>query len=196
MPAPLHTPHSCPDAPGDGPIVSGASFGEMALPTLESERLVLRPFKGADFGPLCAFYADEASARFVGGVAEPDQVWRRLASYIGHWHLRGYGFFALEEKSTGAFVGYAGPWYPHGWPEPEIGWGLLPAFRGRGLAREAALRARNFAYGTLGWRTAISFVDRHNVASARLAEALGATPEREAELFGGLATVYRHPPAE
>ena len=67
-----------------------------------------------------------------------------------HWVLRGYGPFALEDKATGAFIGVAGPWFPEGWPEPEITWALMLGQTGKGYATEAARRALAFARDTLG----------------------------------------------
>ncbi|MBX2806220.1 MAG: GNAT family N-acetyltransferase [Hyphomicrobiales bacterium] len=165
----------------------------MNVTELETERLKLRGWRESDLGPLAAFYADEESARFLGGVRERDIVWRALAAYVGHWGLRGYGFWALEEKTTGDFAGWCGLWFPEGWPEPEIGWGLMPAARGKGYATEAARRARQFAYGELGWTTAISFIDAKNNASRAVAERLGARPDGEMELFGNPAIIFRHP---
>lgn len=163
------------------------------IPTLETERLILRAPQPGDFEGLCAFYAD-ARSHFVGGPKTADQTWRMLATEIGHWPLRGYGRFSVEEKSSGAFVGIIGPWNPHGWPEAELGWDLMNGFEGRGYATEAALAARDYAYSTLGWTTAISLVAYGNDGSARVAQRLGATHERDFthEMFGEMQ-IWRHP---
>ena len=169
---------------------------DISIPTLETERLVLRAFTQADFEPFCAFYADEATARFVGGIEEPRLVWRRMAGYIGHWSLRGYGMWAVAEKRTGAFVGYTGNWYPNGWPEPEIAYGLLKTAQGKGYAVEAAGRALRHAYQTLGWTTAISAVDVENDASKTVARRLGAVSEGIRPVSFFTAEIFRHPPPD
>ena len=128
------------------------------------------------------------------GPLSRDGAWRGIALFIGHWTLRGYGHFALEEKSTGAFVGYCGPWFPLGFPEREIGWALLPTAQGKGYATEAAKCARDYAYGTLGWLTAISLVAPENVPSRRVAERLKARLDGTTELRGKLVQIWRHPP--
>jgi RimJ/RimL family protein N-acetyltransferase len=163
------------------------------IPHLETDRLLLRAWKAADFEPFAAIYADEAEARFIGGGCDRDEAWRRLATTISHWTLRGYGLWALETKRNGAFVGWAGLWNPEGWPEPEVGWTLVPAARGQGLATEAALRARAYAYESLGWTTAISLIALPNQASVAVAERFGARMER-AIMFREIETgIFRHP---
>ena len=165
------------------------------IPTLTSDRLTLGPFRAAHFDAFAAFYGSDR-ARFVGGPKSRDDAWRQFAVELGHWDLRGYGNFAVTETATGAFVGYAGPWNPEGWPEPELGWGLFDGFEGSGYATEAAQRVRRWAYEHLGWTTAISLVSPDNAGSASVARRLGARHEKDIDhaLFGHLQ-VWRHPAA-
>ncbi|MEX0302287.1 MAG: GNAT family N-acetyltransferase [Leisingera sp.] len=164
----------------------------VSIPTLETDRLILRAPALADFEALCAFYASER-AGFVGGQMDAEDVWRHLALEIGHWQLRGYGRWAVEEKSSGKLAGVIGLWNPHGMPEPEIGWDLLDGFGGKGYATEAATAARTYAYDVLGWTTVVSLVDPDNHASAAVAERMGATLDGTAhrKRFGELQ-VWRH----
>jgi RimJ/RimL family protein N-acetyltransferase len=131
------------------------------IPALETERLRLRGWRAEDHGPFTEFCGNEATARFVGGLCGPDDAWRRMAGQIGHWVLRGFGSWAIEEKSSGSWVGYSGLWFPHGWPEPELMWGLAAHAHGRGYATEAARRGREYAYRQLGWKTLISCIAPH-----------------------------------
>ncbi|MEO0682081.1 MAG: GNAT family N-acetyltransferase [Pseudomonadota bacterium] len=163
-------------------------------PPLETERLRLRAFRAEDFEAEAAFYADDRSAG-VGGPKPRDEAFRTFAHFIGHWTLRGFGMWALEETSTGLYLGRAGLHAPEGWPEPEIGWVLTaPQAEGRGYAGEAARAARAWAYGTLGWTTAISLILPNNARSRRLAARLGARHE-DTIPFRGLdaVEVWRHP---
>jgi RimJ/RimL family protein N-acetyltransferase len=164
-----------------------------AIPVIETARLRLRGWRESDLDSFAAFWADAQTAYFVGGAKSREESWRALAMQLGHWSLRGYGLFALEEKASGAFAGWCGPYAPEGWPEPEIGWALAKPFHGRGYATEAARAARDFAYASLGWSTAISLIDPDNRPSLRVAERLGARRCGAFHLRGVDVDVYRHP---
>jgi RimJ/RimL family protein N-acetyltransferase len=165
----------------------------MTVPVLETERLLLREWRLSDQAPHAAFWTDPATAGPLGGTCGAGEAWRRMAVQVGHWTLRGYGRWVVEEKASGLFAGWSGPWYPEGFPEPEISWSLVKAFQGRGYATEAARRARDFAYRELGWTTAISCIPEDNAASRRVAERLGAVYERPVEIRGHTLGIYRHP---
>jgi RimJ/RimL family protein N-acetyltransferase len=162
------------------------------VPVLESERLILREFRETDFDTMAAFFADPMSKFYGGPVEDRSDAWRKFVMYPGHWMLRGYGPWALEEKATGTFVGQAGPWYPEGWIEPEITWALAPGHHGKGYATEAAGRSLQGAYELFGWSTAVSVISVDNPASIGVAERLGATCECEVEYRYGKALLYRH----
>jgi RimJ/RimL family protein N-acetyltransferase len=164
------------------------------IPVLETERLIMREARESDLDALAEFYADEELSKFVGGPLNRDDTWRRIALGLGHWHLRGFGNWSLEEKSTGDFVGWCGLWNPEGFPEREVGWGLTKKKHGRGFATEAALKARDYAYRTLGWETAISLIAFGNDRSVRVAERLGAVFESVTQFRGLRCAIYRHPP--
>lgn len=173
------------------PMPAASALNGLAIPRFESERLLLRPFCEADFDGLAAFFAHPVSATY-GGPCGRDEAWRKFAAYLGHWALRGYGPWALERLSDGAFIGLAGLWFPEGWLEPEITWALRPEHQGQGYATEAARRALQAAYQHFGWTTAVSVVAAGNAASSAVAERLGARLERRIPFRGGEGLVYRH----
>ncbi|WP_412552224.1 GNAT family N-acetyltransferase [Shimia sp. MIT1388] len=162
------------------------------IPQLETERLILRGPQLSDFEAVAAFFASDRS-KFVGGPMSAEQAWRTLALEAGHWALRGYGRWIVAERDTNAPVGNIGLWFPHGWPEPEIGWDLFEGFEGKGYATEAATAARSYAYDVLGWDTAISLVDPNNTASRKLAQRMGARHDGDFthERFGTVQ-IWRH----
>ena len=163
------------------------------IPTLRTERLVMRAPCQEDFEPFAAFYASER-ASMVGGPMARHEAWRALAAIVGHWHLRGYGRWTMVDRAGGAPMGVVGLHCPEDWPEPEIGWIAFEGAEGRGLAREAAVAARAHAYGALGWSTAISLIDPRNARSVALAERMGAVREADHHhpAFGAMG-VWRHP---
>lgn len=165
----------------------------MNIPTVETERLILRAFNhDTDFEPYAEFYASDATKHY-GGPLDREPAWRAAAAMMGHWVIRGYGAWAVEEKATGDFCGMVGLWYPEGWPEREISWGIINSKQRLGIAAEAAMRARTYAYDTMGWNEVFSCIRKDNTASIKLAEKLGATLQRtEEHEIRGTVLVYRH----
>jgi RimJ/RimL family protein N-acetyltransferase len=163
------------------------------IPTLETERLVLRPWRESDLDAYAAMRADPVAMRFIGGVMTPQDTWMRLAADAGHWLLRGYGRLVVDEKASGAFIGYCGPSFPLGFPEPEIGWGLITSAQGKGFATEAARCTLNYVFQVLGWTTAISLISPENLPSIRVAERLGARLDGTTEFRGMALGIHRHP---
>ncbi len=144
-------------------------------PTLTTERLLLRPPVQEDFEPWAAFMADEATARFVGGVQPAPVAWRFMATTAGSWALHGFGMFSVLERTSRRWIGRVGPWRPKGWPGTEVGWGLAREAWGQGYAQEAATAAMDWAVDQLGWREVIHCIDPDNHPSAALARRLGST---------------------
>jgi len=149
-----------------------ADTGRMRI---ETERLILRPIDPErDFDAWARSMADPVAVRYIGGkVLDRAQAWRHMAAIIGHWHIRGYGFFSVESKETGEWVGRVGPWYPEGWPEPEVGWTILREHWGKGYATEAGRASIRYAFDELGWRKVIHVILTGNERSIAVAERLG-----------------------
>lgn len=166
-------------------------------PQLETERLILRGPDAGDAEAMIAFLLDRERADGFGGYDHRGDAWRWFALNVGHWHLRGYGYFTIEMKDTGKPAGISGIWNPEGWPEPEIGWVVFEGFEGRGIAREAAERVRRYAYEDLGLKTLTSNIVPGNTRSIALAERMGASYERTYQNYHmGEDLLYRHPGPE
>ena len=160
---------------------------------LESERLLLRTFCETDWKDLHAYYSDSEATKYTFGRAlSGGETWRVVASMVGHWSLRGYGPYALEEKSTGTVIGLCGLWYPNDRPDPEIKWALAKAYHGKGYASEAARKVKDVAQEYLPGTSLISLIHPENKASIRLALAIGATYEKEYLFKGENWSVYRY----
>ncbi len=166
----------------------------VTIPVIETERLVLREPREADFPAMLAFN-DSPRAAFVGGGALRQQVWRGLLANIGLWALRGHGFFSVDTKA-GDFIGRIGVLFHDGWDEPELGWHLFDGYEGQGYCVEAARAARADYHARLSARPLISYIDPANAKSEAVARRLGAVPERETVFFDKTINVWRHPAPE
>ena len=167
----------------------------MNVPELRTERLVMRGFREEDLDALAEISADGEVTRWVG---DPDglsreETWRRMAYFIGHWELRGFGLWAVEEQATRGLVGRIGCYEPEGWPGFEIGYVLAREAWGRGYAREGVAAALAYARGALGRDEIISLIRPDNRASIAVAEHFGARRTRTVELFGAASEVYTYP---
>ncbi|HAQ34886.1 MAG: GNAT family N-acetyltransferase [Maricaulis sp.] len=165
--------------------VDTSGFG----PRLETERLILRPPVEADFAPLSAAMQDEENTRYIGGVQSPPMAWRALMSVIGHWAVRGYGFFTVLDKETGRWAGRVGPWYPHGWSQPEVGWTIARSHWGKGYASEAAAASLDWAFDHLGWDSVIHLIDEKNTGSIGVAKRLGSYKTGRTEEVAGFGMI-------
>lgn len=165
-----------------------------AAPTLETERLVLRPYRESDFEAFAAYFASPRSI-YTDGPVSRSTAWDLFTAGAGRWMIAGHGAWAIERKSDGSALGLVSLNTAITLPEPELGWILWEGFEGQGYAYEAALNARNFAFEILQWQDLISGIHEDNVASIRLAERLGASHDAELRLDDEPETLfYRHKP--
>lgn len=174
-------------------ILSQSDPAMTTAPRLETERLVLRAHRLSDFDRIAELFESPRS-KYINGPLSRGNAWRAFAADVGHWDLLGFGAWAIELREAGDYVGQIGLNLPADFPEREIGWLLWEEFEGHGYAFEAASRARDFAFRTLGWDTLVSYIDPENIRSIQLAERLGATRDPDAATPGGeQCLVYRHP---
>jgi RimJ/RimL family protein N-acetyltransferase len=168
------------------------------IPTVETERLVLRAFRNDDFEAFAAMSADTEVMRYIGSGETLDRnaAWRNIAGFNGHWSLRGFGMWAMERKTDGVFLGRVGLHHPPYWPALEAGWTLARSAWGHGYAREGARGAIDFAQRMLPPQRLVSFIQPGNQRSVKVALALGARLEGQSDLLGTPVLVYVHDTAE
>jgi RimJ/RimL family protein N-acetyltransferase len=166
----------------------------MQVPQLETPRLILRGHRKEDFPALASMWAEPAVTQYIlGKPSTEEESWSRLLRYAGHWTLLGFGFWAVEEKASGEFIGEVGFGDFHRMVDPpfgerpEVGWVMRGRFHGKGYASEALAAAldwgdRHFNGGEMG-----CMIDPENCASIRVAKKFGF---REA-----LRTAYKGAPA-
>lgn len=166
----------------------------MPAPVLHTERLTLRPHVMADFEPLCAVFESER-ARFMGGPFSRREAWTMFAADVGSWDLQGMGGWGIETKE-GSFLGQVALAQPVHFPEPEIGWMLVPEAEGKGFALEAAEAALGWARSDLRPATLVSYIHIDNARSIALARHLGADLDPDAAYAEGDTpedtVIYRH----
>jgi RimJ/RimL family protein N-acetyltransferase len=160
--------------------------------TLETERLKLRQFVESDLDALAQMCSDPETMRYIGlgTTLSRADAWRSMAMFLGHWQLRGYGMWAVENKRTGAFLGRIGLHNPEGWPVLEVGWLIDRAHWGQGLATEGGQAAISFAFDRLRLERISSVIHPQNAASLRVAEKLGMRPERTTQINGVDVVIY------
>jgi len=164
------------------------------IPTIETQRLLLRPARLEDF-PQFAEELAKPRTRFMDGPLSADMAWTFFTNDLACWPLLGVGGLMIDREGT--VVGQVAIGRPPRFPEMELGWIVYEAHEGRGYAAEAAFALRDWAYANAGLTTLVSYVDRDNTASIRLAEKLGAVEDpgapRPAGESAAQTLVFRHP---
>jgi len=117
-------------------------------------------------------------------------TWRHMATYMGHWYYRGFGIWAVEERSSGRVVGRIGFMDPVGWPGFELGWTLARDSWGKGYATEGAGRALEYAFTEMNRDHVISLIAPDNVASIKVAERLGEKVEGTTNIVNRDVFIY------
>jgi RimJ/RimL family protein N-acetyltransferase len=158
---------------------------------IESERLLLRQWRLDDADEYATICADPEVMQHMTGEPYTRMIaWRHMAFLIGHWHLRGYGHWAVEEKATGHLVGRIGFLRPDDYPGFEVGWVLARSAWGKGYATEGAARALDHAFFALDQREVISLIRPDNLASIKVAQRLGEILQGEEDVGGILVQRY------
>ena len=154
--------------------------GRMNIPTLETERLVLRGHRLEDFADSAAMWGNPGVTRYIGGRPFTlEECWARLHRYVGHWALLGYGYWTIRDRASGQFLGEVGfadfrrDLDPPFNGAPESGWALAPAAHGRGIATEAVRAIHHWGDRHFGNKRTVCMISPENVASIGVAEKCG-----------------------
>lgn len=147
----------------------------MDVPVLETPRLRLRAHEVDDFPAVMAMWSQDAVIHYISGKPmRPDECWTRILRYRGLWPLVGFGYWAVEEKDSGRFVGDVGFGDFHRMIEPpihgfpEAGWVISPDFHGKGYASEAVAAALSWL-DAAGKGRSVCIIDPENAPSLRIA---------------------------
>ena len=172
-------------------MIDSATSPVALVPTLTSERLILRGHRREDLSEATAMWADANVTRHIGGRPfSEEEVWGKLLRHVGHWAVTGFGYWVVRERDTGVFVGEAGfadfrrELDPPLGGAPEVGWALAAHAHGKGYATEAVQRALQWSDARFGNAKTVCLIAPANVASARVADKCGYRLARR--------TTYKH----
>lgn len=150
---------------------------ELCVPVIETERLRLRGHRPQDLENCARMWADPAVTRYISGRAfSEEEVWARLLRYAGHWAWLDFGYWLIEEKSSGRFVGEVGfadykreiDFPMNG--VPEAGWVLATEMSRKGYATESVTAAIRWLEGRFGSIRTLCLIAPDNLASIRIAK--------------------------
>lgn len=161
----------------------------MIAPTLTTGRLTLRMPVMADFPPRAEFMMSERAV-WEGGPVNRTTAWRIFSSEVAQWMLMGYGPFSVDMGGT--YVGEVGIYHPADYPEPELGWFVVPEAEGKGIAQEAARAVMAWARAEFGWDRLVNYIDPGNARSIALGLRLGGVIDHRLPGVDPTDVVIRH----
>ena len=171
-------------------------------PRIETNRLILRGHHPKDFTAACDMWGSSVVVQYIGAVpSTPQQTWSRMLAYTGHWSFHGFGYWAIEEKSSGAFIGELGfADFRRSIslalsPFPEMGWALVPTFQGQGYAYEALAAALQWGEEHISFSKTYALISPEHERSLKLADKFGFKLETETT-YGGATTLILSRPLQ
>lgn len=184
------------ERPTPGPATQLAAKISGCVPVITTDRFTLRAPVLSDF-PACAEIICDERGRFIGGPLSRDDAWFEFTAMVSGWMLHGHGGFAIEDRITGDVMGFVVLGLEPGDFEVELGFALIKAAEGKGVAHECARAVRYWAEDELRLTGLVSYIDPENTRSVALAKRLGADRDAKAEAeFDDGTCVYRHPKPE
>ena len=149
----------------------------VAAPVIETERLRLRAHRPGDFTACSAIWSDPEVVRHIGGKPSTgEEAWRRLLTYAGLWSLLGFGYWAIEARASGQYIGDIGyaefrrDMVPSLRGMLECGWALARAAQGNGFASEALAAIETWRCAHFPEARSVCIIAPGNAASIRVAE--------------------------
>ncbi len=141
---------------------------------IETERLILRPPILEDLEDFTKMRGDFERSKHAGGGLDAAGAWNKFVTWVGAWHLFGFGMFSVIEKSSGKWIGNIGPVCMYSWHGQEFGWALIEEADGKGYAQEASIAALDWAYKNTDIEEFVHSISPDNEASSKLAKRIGA----------------------
>jgi len=153
------------------------------MPSIETDRLLLRPICADDLDNLAALFRDPDVVKYVGDGKPADraEAQRALESIIRHWQTHGFGRWAIVDKHTGEFLGFGGLRSLFG--TPELVYHLAKAHWGKGYATEVGRAALRFGFEERGYVRIVAITKPPNTASIHVMNKLGMRFEKNARYY-------------
>lgn len=169
-------------------------------PRLETPRLILRGYTLEDFPAHAELWADVRTTAFFGGYAfDEENCWLRFLRNWGQWALYGYGYWGVEDKASGRYIGNVGLFnakrdvaVPYR-DLPEAGWALHPDFHGQGLITEALAAVFAWADANMEAQQSWAMINPGNVISQKVAARFGYVRAQDSEYKGKPVWTYLRP---
>jgi len=160
---------------------------------IETERLLIRPFKMEDIEPSYKMNLDAEVSRYTGdgGVVSKKEIERRIIENVfGDYEKHGFGRLAVELKGENKFIGFTGLKYLEDMDEVDLGYRFMKEYWGKGIATESAKACLNLGFETLELNKIIAMVLPENIGSIRVLEKLNFEYEKDIIEDNQLAKIY------
>jgi RimJ/RimL family protein N-acetyltransferase len=147
---------------------------------INTDRLVLRDWRESDLAPWAAMNADPEVREYLGPLLTAEEAAASVRSFQDDLDHKGFGFWAVEVRDTGEFVGFAGlDTVDEGMPFTgvEAGWRLARSVWGHGYATEAALAVLRYGFDTLRMAEILAITTRTNLRSQAVMRRIGMTTD-------------------
>ena len=158
----------------------------LPIPTLTTDRLILRAFTEQDVDALHHVLSDPEVNRYFPRTEPPsrEQVEKIIARQLAHWEEHGCGWWAVLWRESQELIGWCGLQFLPEFGETEVAYLLSQPYWGKGLATEAAQAAAQFGFQTLGLERLVAIAHVENAASQRVIEKLGMSFVEQLYLWG------------
>lgn len=166
------------------------------IPNINTARLTLSAMRPEDFDRFAEIWANPQVVRHIGQPKSRAEAWEAFLRNAGHWQMTGFGQWAINDHVSRQMVGQTGFFFAaRGLGDdfdacPEAGWVLAPEAHGKGLGAEATRAAHDW-YDRVIPGPLVAIVTEANLASRSVAEGLGYTLLRRAEMGGDTVLLLR-----
>lgn len=163
-----------------------SGLNSVSIPTLVTERLALRPLSLSDGDALYEIFAEKNVTDYFPNPNPPDRakIDRIIESQLHHWQEHDCGWWAVEDLTDKALMGWCGLQYLPDTDEMEVAYMLGKAFWGQGYATEAALASLNYGIQKMKFKMIVGIVHPKNRASQNVLEKIGMQFTLETVYFG------------